>query len=253
MSKPKVLILDIETSPLITYTWGLWDQNIPLNMIKTDWFILSWSAKWLGEKTIYQMDQRHSKKLKNDKKILKAMWKLLDKADIIITQNGKKFDVKKLNTRFIVHGMQPPSSYKHIDTLQLAKKHFGFTSNKLEYMTNLLCTKYKKLVDRKFKGFDLWEQCLARNPRAWKEMSKYNKYDVLSLEELYTKLIPWDNSVNFNIYSKVPVCSCGSKEFNKNGYFYSSTGRFQRYSCKKCGSEFRDTKRDKSTTRIGTK
>lgn len=56
MSKPKVLILDIETSPLEVYTWGIWEQNISLNQIKKDWNIIAWCAKWLGEphtNTIY--------------------------------------------------------------------------------------------------------------------------------------------------------------------------------------------------------
>lgn len=237
---PKVLILDIETFPVLASVWGLFDQNIALNMIEKDWSIASWSAKWLGEDKIFYMDQRKSKDLDNDKKILEGIWKLMDEADVVVGQNSNNFDIKKLNARFIIHGMNPPSSYKKIDTMRISKKHFAMTSNKLEYLSNKLCTK-KKSDHKKFSGFDLWKECMKGNILAWKEMERYNKQDVLATEELYIKLRPWDNSLNVNLYSDTEdtVCSCGNKSFNKNGFAYTSVGKFQRYSCGKCGAEIR--------------
>jgi hypothetical protein len=244
---PKILILDIETAPIMSYVWGLWDQNVSLNQIESDWHVLSWSAKWFGEKKIMYQDQRQRVgSIENDKELLEGIWKLLDEADIIVTQNGKAFDQKKLFARFILNGMKPPSSFKHIDTKQIASRNFAFTSNKLEYLTAKLCKKHKKLKTKKFQGFDLWKECLRGNKDAWKEMERYNKQDVLSLEELYTKLIPWDNSINFALYNEnnISVCTCGSKKFNKNGYCYTSLGKYQRYKCAKCGAESRSSKNE---------
>lgn len=240
-NRPKILILDIETAPVLAHVWGLWDQNVGLNQIKSDWHVLSWSAKWFGDKKIMYQDQRTSKSIEDDKRLLEGIWKLLDEADIIVTQNGKAFDQKKLFARFILNGMKPPSSFKHIDTKQIASRHFAFTSNKLEYLTSKLCTKHKKLKTKRFQGFELWKACLAGDKAAWSEMERYNKADVLSLEELYTKLIPWDSSINFALYSDEPVdvCSCGSKEFKRNGYCYTSVGKYQRHKCIKCGAELR--------------
>jgi len=242
---PKVLLFDIETAPIIAYIWGLYDQNVSIDQIKSDWHILSWSAKWLGTDEMLYADNRASKNIENDKKILKQIWKLLNDADVVITQNGKKFDVKKLNARFIIHGFRPPSTFKHIDTLQLARKYFSFTSNKLEYLSNTLNKKFKKLTKRKFNGFELWKECLAGNKKAWDEMEKYNKRDVLALEEVYKKLIPWDSSVNFNHYfdESKPICSaCGHTKFLKNGYAYTQKGKFQKFTCRNCGNLTRSTK-----------
>jgi uncharacterized protein YprB with RNaseH-like and TPR domain len=245
----KLLFFDIETAPILAHVWGLFDQNVALNQIHTDWQVLSWSAKWLGSDEVMYADQRGNKKL-NDKKLLASIWKLLDEADIVCTQNGKKFDVKKLNARFLIHGFQPPSSYKHIDTLVLARKYFGFTSNKLEYLSNTLNKNSKKLTHKQFPGFELWKECMKGNVKAWKEMEAYNKQDVLALEELYHKLIVWDgNSVNFNLYNdegKTPVCSCGSYNFNRNGFHYGARGKYQRYRCSKCGAEYRTHKLEKA-------
>jgi len=244
ITKPKVLVYDIETAPILGYVWRLWDQNVGLNMIAEEWYVMSWSAKWLDapESEVMYMDQRKKKNIEDDKGLLKEIWSLLDEADVVITQNGKKFDQKKLNARFILNGLQPPSSYKHIDTLQIAKKQFGFTSNKLAWMTDKLCTKYKKLSHGKFPGFELWKECIAGNIEAWNEMEEYNRYDVLSLEELYKKLIPWDNSLNFNVYHDEDkhVCKCGSSDSFKNGFYRTSSSKFQKYKCKKCGHETRD-------------
>lgn len=235
---PKILLFDIETAPIIAYVWSLWDQNVGLNQIESDWHVLSWAAKWLGEKPVLYSDQRHSKNIEDDKKLLWKIWQLLDAADVVITQNGKKFDVKKLNARFIYHGFKPPSPFKHIDTMVLAKKHFGFTSNRLEYLANTLKTKTKKLSRREFDGFDLWKECLAGNIKAWREMEKYNKADVLALEQVYEKLIPWDSSINFNVFhDKLDnVCKCGSTKFTKYGFAYTATGKYQRFQCVKCGA-----------------
>lgn len=241
----KILLLDIETSPIISYVWGLWDNNVALNQIKKDWHILSFAAKWLDSDKIFYFDQRNEKNIEDDKKLLEKVWKLLDDADVLIWQNGDKFDKKKLNARFILNGMQPPSSYRSIDTLKIAKKHFAFTSNKLEYLSNKLNTKHKKLKHEQFSGFELWKECLLGNKKAWDEMSTYNKHDVLALEEVYKKLIAWDNNttINFNVYHSgtETICSCGSTDFRLNGYNYTPTGKFQRYRCKGCGSEVKDS------------
>lgn len=239
--KPRVLFLDIETAPILGYVWSLWQQNVALNQIKQDWFVISWAAKWLDEKEVLYQDQRNKRYIENDKAILKILWNLLDEADIVVTQNGVQFDAKKINARFILNKLKPPSSYRHIDTKILAKRHFAFTSNKLEYLTDKLCTKYKKLKHKKFPGFELWRECLAGNLEAWAELETYNKHDVLSLEELYKELSPWDTKINFNVYhdSEETVCQCGHPVMIKYGYAYTNSGKFQRYRCKQCGADYR--------------
>lgn len=224
---PRVLIYDIETAPLLGYCWSLWDNNIGLNQIHSDWHVLSWAAKWMGEEDVYYEDQRNAQNVEDDKKLLQGIWKLLDECDFVITQNGKKFDQKKLNARFVIHGMKPPSTYRHIDVLQIAKAQFGFTSNKLEYMTKTLCKKYKKSGHARFSGFELWSECLRGNLEAWTEMENYNILDILSLEELYSIISPWDGKLpNFAVYDDEP---CSNDEWVKDGFVYSNLGKYDRY------------------------
>jgi len=241
---PKVLLFDIETAPLLAYVWRLWENNVALNQVHTDWYVLSWAAKWLHAPDVMYMDQRFAENIEDDGAILRALWELLDAADVVVTQNGKNFDQKKLFARFLLNGFQPPSSFKHIDTLEIAKRHFGFTSNKLEYMSDKICRKYRKLKHGRFPGFELWRSCLAGKLSAWTEMERYNRRDVLALEELWLKLAPWDGAVNFNLYhdDATHICRCGGADFKKQGWFYTETGKFQRYRCRACGAESRDRK-----------
>jgi hypothetical protein len=236
-STPKILFFDIETSPILAYTWDIWNQNISLNQIKQDWFVISWSAKWLGNKEIMYRDQRDAKDVSNDKDLLESIWRLLDEADIVVTQNGRAFDQKKLYARFIINGMKPPSSFKHYDTKRMASKHFAFTSNKLEYLTDKLNTKYKKI---KNSGFTLWTRCLNGDLKAWKEMERYNKHDVLALEELYLKLMAWEPEVNYSMYTDEEVfkCACGNDRLRSKGYSYTSVGKYKRFICINCGKNY---------------
>ena len=248
---PKVLFFDIETSALMSEHFGLFKQNIGLKQIARDWSVLSWAAKWMHEDEVMYRDIRDQfdgsadsiLSQPDDSEMLKEIWELLDEADILVGQNHVRFDNKKLNARFIQNNMKPYSPVKNIDTLLIAKKHFGFTSNKLAYMTDKLCTKYKKLDHGKFAGMDLWLECVRGNPEAWDEMEEYNKYDVLSLEELTMKLAPWSNTMpNLDLYHNTGdnLCFCGNDEWEHGGYAYTGLSKFLVHKCTECGHHKRD-------------
>lgn len=238
--KLKVLVVDCETAPLNVYTWGLRDQFIANNQVIKDWYLLSWAAKWLGDpasKIIYK-DQSHKKDKSDDKDIVLAIWKLLDEADIVVTQNGERFDSRKLNARFIEYSINPPSPYTHLDTYKILKRVAEFSSHKLEYLSKKLCVKYQKLDHGKFPGMELWTECLKGNQEAWQEMKKYNIHDVLSTEELYLRIRAWTPQVAPRVYvgdSENKCCSvCGGKQ-RSLGIQYNVKTAYRRLLCLGCG------------------
>lgn len=237
---PRIVTLDIETAPLSSYHWGLWDQNIGLEMVQEDWTILSVSWKELGKPKVHFLSTggRGSKRVRDDLPLLRQLWAVLDEADIVVTQNGKAFDLKKINARLIVHGFKPYSPIKVVDTKIVASKHFAFTSNKLAFLSDKL-TQTKKSEHKEFPGFELWAECLKDNRRAWAEMEKYNKIDVQSTEELYLKLRPWiEGHPNIAAYAEadIPQCpKCGSGEIQMRGKAFTQSGEYHRFACKSCG------------------
>jgi DNA polymerase III epsilon subunit-like protein len=235
--QPKILLLDMETTPLLVRSWGIWNVNIPHTSIIEDWFFLSWSAKWLFEADVMS-DVLSPKEAvhKDDKRICQSLWPLLNEADITITHNGVKFDNPKILSRFLIHGMNPPMPYLQIDTLKIAKRHFAFTSNKLDYIAKIL------LGDQKIKtDYSLWEQCLAGDQQALLDMETYNKKDVLLLEEIYLKFRPFIKShPNLAVLMDAtePCCpNCGGFEFEDGkGYYTTPQNRYISVRCKSCGA-----------------
>ena len=118
----KIVFLDIETSPNLAFVWGAWEQDVIA--FKTEWYLLSFSQKQPKGKTItYALPDfpLYKKEPENDLELAKRLWDVLDGADLIVGHNIDKFDIRKMNTRFLVHGLPPPSPYKTCDTLKLSK------------------------------------------------------------------------------------------------------------------------------------
>lgn len=239
---PKVLFLDVETFPLETHVWSLFgNERIGLNQLQKDWSMLSWAAKWQGKTKVHYADVSQQKNLRDDKKLLEALWPLLDECDVLIGHNLNSFDRRKVNARLAIHGITPPSPYKVIDTKTLVKRHFDFTSNSLEYISGVICKKNKKLKHKRFPGQELWTECLRRNKAAWREMKLYNIADTRTVEEVFEILKGWGTGLNLNAWRDQPGCpQCGGHEAIKRGFEVSTVGKWQRYQCTSCGHWFAD-------------
>lgn len=237
----RILVLDIETAPIAANVWRIWKENVGLNQITKDWYILSFAAKWLGEEKVRYFDQSKEPNIEDDTNLLAQLHLLLSEADFIVAHNGRKFDLKKINARFIQKGFSPPSPYRIIDTLEIAKAKFAFTSNRLAYISEQLNVDFKKLEHGKFPGFALWREVMTGNREAWKEMRLYNEYDVLSLEETYLHMRAWDDrhpNVNvFNDTEEASACPiCGSHHLVLSGHSHTNTGKYPRFHCADCGA-----------------
>lgn len=238
LKQQRILLLDIETTPIKAYVWDLWKQNIAWDHTTSDWYIICWSAKWLDSPDVYSecitpMDALQE----TDANILQPLWELLENADVVVTHNGDNFDLPRINTRFVLNGMTPPSPYYRIDTFKVAKKEFAFTSNKLDAIAHYFGLEGKYDTD-----FSLWEGCIDGNRKALQEMQEYNIQDVKVLEEVFLKMRPWIKGFpNNNNYmnSKTIVCAtCGSDNIEElqGQYYYTSTGKYQLFRCKDCGA-----------------
>ena len=240
----KILLLDIDSSPNVAHVWGLWQQNVGINQLMESSYVLCWAAKWLGEDEII-FDSVHQSK---PKKMLKGIYDLLNDADAVIHYNGTKFDIPTLNKEFLLHNYAPPSPYKQIDLLRVARSQFRFPSNKLDYVAQRLGLGKKQ----EHEGHDLWVKCMNGDKDAWKRMESYNVQDVVLLESLYCRLLPWIKShPNHNLYTDNRVCpTCSGNRLQKRGTAISATGRYQRYQCSDCGSWSQGTKAVKPSVEV---
>jgi len=236
----KILVLDIENAPMTSYHWGLWQQNIgnPMRLEGDRSYMMSCALKWVGEDEVFYYETRNE----DDSQLIKDILPFIEAADFIVGHNAKKFDMKKINAYAILNNQLPPSPYRVIDTMLIAKKYFSFERNTLDYLTKALCTETKS-AHGKFQGFELWSECIKGNEEAWAEMRHYNIQDIISTEELYIKLRPWDKghpNITTTSGSLERLCpTCASNNLISNGYSTTNLSQFKRYLCEDCGAHSR--------------
>ena len=234
---PRILLFDIETTPMTVHVWGLYKQRIPHTNILKEWNILSWAAKWLYDDEIHSDILTSEEAIAgDDKRILKSIWKLLDEANIVIAHNGDRFDLRKLNARFIDNEMVPPTPYKSIDTLKVARREFAFTSYKQDYLT-----KHFKLEQKLDTNFQLWLDCMDGKQDALDRMAEYNRHDVMGLEDVYLKLRPYiHNHPNLGVLMDQDVCpNCGSDHLIETEAVYLTTANvFPVFRCGDCKTPY---------------
>ena len=241
---PRILLLDIETFPNVGFCWGRWQQDII--RFTQEKCIATYAATWLESGKVFAKALPDYKGYRagsyDDSGITKDLHKLLDEADIVVAHNGRSFDVKEIQGRFIYHGLRPPTPFKIIDTKELAKKVARFNSNKLDDLGHLLFSERKIKTD-----FDLWQGCINGDRKCWAEMVRYNKKDVELLEKVYLRLRPWATShPNVGLYTgKLGCPKCGSENVVWRGFARTLTQRYRRFQCQGCGGWGRETVRTK--------
>ena len=237
----KVVTLDIENMGLLGWTWGLYEQNII--HVEHQQHLLTIAWKWLDKNKVEAVslldNKNYKKEPHNDRVIAEVIWKILDECDILIGHNIDAFDNKMMNSMFIRHGMLPPSPYKTVDTLKVAKRNGKFVSNKLDDLGQLLNIGAKV----KHEGFPMWLACDKGDSKAYAKMIKYNKQDVRLTERLYLELLPWiPNHPALNILdSKLDGCTnCGSLNIILGSHrTVSRTNSYQYARCNNCGKSLK--------------
>ena len=210
---PKILIFDIETAPMSAFVWKRYKENVSLEQTISESFMLCWSAKWLYEEEVFgdKLTSEEARK-EDDFRIVESLYKIISQADIIVAYNGKNFDIPYMNQRFLVYGFNPYTPVQVIDPYETAKTVFRFSSNKMDHIATELGLQNKIKTD-----FDLWKGCM-----------------------------PWiKNHPNISNYfeDKDRCIKCGSENIIKlNKYFYTPSGKYELYRCRRCGSVFRGKK-----------
>lgn len=204
----RILTFDIETSLMRLYAFRIGDIYVGHQDIIEDWYVHCWSATWLhGNKVLHACQTPAEAKRNDDKRVVKSMWKLINEADIVVGQNINSFDLKKLNWRWLVHGLNEPLPYKPVDTLRIARAKFGASSRALDYLTKELKIPNKTDTDK-----ELWKACDRGEGKALKKLDAYCQNDALINEALYLRIRGWDaRHPNLGLYSKTQVCrNCAS-------------------------------------------
>ena len=179
-SKPRIISLDIERAPMLVEAWGLWDQNIPIQHIVRDSRMISFAVVSLDDKKlkVFRSEYHNGRT-----KMLADLWRQLDKADVVVSYNGVKFDEKHISTEFVKDRLPPPSKFKSVDLLPFVRRKFNFDSNKLDYVSQAM--RVGKKLDYSVSHSELLKGCERGDAKSMKLLEEYNVQDALLNLRLY--------------------------------------------------------------------
>lgn len=233
---PRILTLDLESSPHMGWFFDIWNQNIGLSQLKDVTRVICFAAKWYGEKKVHYYGDYHH----GHEQMVRAAHSLMDEADVICHFNGKRFDVPHLKREFAINELTPPSPFKQVDLLEVVRRNFKFASNKLQHVSTQLGLAGKM----QHSGFNLWVECIDPDVdpdvkrKAWNLMRRYCRQDVVLTEQLYERLLPWISThPHLGLYTGDEDCCnrCGGSDLERRGYAYTPLSKYQQFRCRDCG------------------
>ena len=232
------LFWDIETSPNVVLSWRCGPkQTIQPNQIVQERAIICICYKWEDDRRIHSVEWDNG----DDSKMLATFSKVVDEADELVAHNGDRFDLKWYNARCLIHGLDPIPSVKTVDTLKIARKHFYFNSNRLDYIAQLL---FGNGNGKTKTDFDMWKKItLFNDAKALKKMVKYCKNDVAILESVWSKLRDYEApathaavAMSGDSGDRWMCAHCGSSNVRKSKTRVTARGTVQhQMKCGDCG------------------
>lgn len=229
--EPRILIVDIETSPNLCYVWSLYgEQHISPSQVVEQSRVLCFAAKWLDKKaTEFYSEHHHDRD-----EMIRQSWRLFDEAEVVITYNGPSFDIRHLQREWLMAGLGPPSPWVDVDLLRVNRARFKFPSSKLGAVTDTLGLPTKLETG----GQTLWNEVLKGDPKAWALFKRYNIRDVEVTEALYRVLRPWLKGPHMGQWMRDSACcfSCGSRELTFTGLVYGRAMSYPKFRCDGCGA-----------------
>lgn len=224
MQKPKILILDIETSPAKSYHWRMFKENISVDQLIDPTHVLCVGMQWFGDNKVEVASTWEL----GEEEMLRVVHERIMEADAVVGKNSIKFDLPHLRTWFLKYDMDPLPALTHIDLEKVARYSFRFQSNKLEFIVDFLGVGKKM----EHEGFMLWRKAIEGDKAAQNRMIRYCAQDVRVTTRLYKKLRGWiPDHPAMRAVGSTACPSCGSHKTQSRGYRYTKCFRIVRHQC----------------------
>lgn len=241
---PRTLIVDIETRPLLVYTWGMFQQNIGPSQV-VDWGgVMCFAAKWDdSDEMMFHAEWQGRERM------VRAAHRLLDEADAVVGWNSARFDTRHFNAEFQRARMRRPTPYRNVDLMRSQKRDAYMASNKLESRRRWLGKGGK--VDTG--GFELWRGCMDGDRESRRLMEQYNRHDVQITAEEFDEMRAggWvRNLPNLSTLGGHVCSNCGSERLQAHKPYLAETRRYPLWVCEDCGTASRSTKCEPGSARL---
>ena len=191
--------------------------------------------KWYGEKKVHipkiELPESGSWD-KAEKQLVKDFMEVYEQADILVTYNGKRFDVPAVQAKALHYGLGVLPNTPHVDLYYTAKSNLKISRKSLQNVGFFLGLNQEKTpVNGK-----LWLEAQSGNKKALKDIVDHCRADVLMLEEAYTVMRPLVRT-HPRVDGYGPCRVCGSRKLQRRGPYITKTkNNAQRVQCQECGS-----------------
>jgi DNA polymerase III epsilon subunit-like protein len=204
--------------------------------------LISWAAKWGDEKKVMSSALTGDEaRAQDDERIVIELAALIREADVIIAHNIDKFDVPMFNNRLLLLGLENLGPVETIDTLKLSKANFRLAYNKLDYLAEKLGFGRKIKTD-----FDLWLAAYHGDEVALGQMLRYNRKDVVLLEQVFEALRPYVKNLKRLVEAawdgQIACPNCGAEDYQRRGERRTQVSTFVQFQCNQCKRYFRSRK-----------
>lgn len=245
-SNTRILTIDVERQ---RGEWKVerWDpfppKYLPMDTMIRRPRIMCFAAKWYGSDEILFFDERgkDAQGTRGAKRMVKAMWDLLEEADAVVTYNGDRADFPWMHEEFAYWGLPRPMPYRSIDLYKTNRSRFARPYKSLRYVARELGTAPKMDVS----GMDLWDLCAQGDSAAWGTMRDYNIQDVRTTEETWLSQLSWLNgSAHLGVLiddGRTNRCpNCGSVNLTRHHKPARANVRaYEAFRCDDCGTPVR--------------
>jgi hypothetical protein len=179
--EPRTLVFDFETKP-----GAYWYDDT------TTTLVCAWALKWLGENRVYScfMVPDWLRGYANSTLTAGSIWtrqtgmatfrNFWAEADVVVTHNGKRFDVPIVNGALDRLGLEPLPAKTHVDTLVDRVGSRGVPRSLEKLASRYELSDSKLHVDQ-----DTWERAYEFHPPAIATVLERAESDVRLTEELY--------------------------------------------------------------------
>lgn len=239
--KPRILIVDIESIPDLPEALKVWPQlsDFPGRTLKATINSIAcfgYRVHGSGESKVlcawdypeWEVD------VNDDRRLVRDAARILRTADIIVTQNGDRFDLPFIQTRLMKNKLSRLPEIFSIDTKKEARRQMSAFSNSLKYLAEQF-TDTEKMENE---GWPLWVKVHGRDPLAMQTMRTYCGQDLAATEALFDVLRPGIKRFpNMNqFFLEGDRCpNCGSQTLKKRGTRLLVEREVQRLQCMTCG------------------
>lgn len=263
---PRILIYDIETTPLKGWLWRCGDitmRHAQLDVAYNEYGIICIAYKWLGDNKTHIL---------SDENMIVEFDKVVKQAEVTLGKNSDRFDVKHINTQRLMQNLPPcPEWMDTTDDLEKQlRKYFVFPSMSLDYISNLfgqggkVKMEFQDWIDiANYNQFDRIQQVLhpilgvfsrisilkeaiakilykdshvnivKKGLKAFKKMLYYNKKDVDDTEAALIRVLPHIKlKYNHSVRKECRCCiTCGSTQITADKVIHKGKTRYQQFHC----------------------